>query len=227
MREIKMNYKLKNLIIAILYYIYIIIIVKIGINPFHNLLASIDSALLSYIVILVYTLIEMLPIVFIIKYAGSAKEIFKVDFKVSPIDCLKKACIAIIFSFAVICFYLSSVRITKEFILNNKYILSTIQLLLFAFPEEIIFRGYFQGIMEKLISNKYVSTILTGFLFGLMHIYNPELGFPKEDILKLCIVFGHYITVHAFYNLIKEKSKSFTVPTIVHAINNSVINYII
>lgn len=42
--------------------------------------------------------------------------------------------------------------------------------------EEVLFRGYLLQGFELLTKNKWVSVIITGVAFGLLHIANPEVG---------------------------------------------------
>lgn len=105
---------------------------------------------------------------------------------------------------------------------NNLYIFNILWLILFALPEEIIFRGYFQGLMDKVIGNRIISIIITGLLFALIHIFNIS-GFLDSGLFIFFIKVSYYICTHAFFNLVKEKTNSLVASTIVHALFNFIL----
>jgi uncharacterized protein len=69
-----------------------------------------------------------------------------------------------------------------NFTINNKssslIILSIVSVLFIPFQaafEEILFRGYLMQGFAALIKNRWFPLIMTSFLFGLMHAFNPEI----------------------------------------------------
>lgn len=65
--------------------------------------------------------------------------------------------------------------------------------------EEVLFRGYLLQAFQLLIKNKWVAVVITGVLFGLLHIANPEVvefgfGLAMSQYIFFGIIFG-FITV--------------------------------
>ena len=80
--------------------------------------------------------------------------------------------------------------------------------------------GYFQGLMDRLIKNKYISIIIAGFLFAVIHMINPINGFAKMDMFQIIIRLGYYASFHGFFNLVKKETKSLAASTVVHTVFN-------
>jgi uncharacterized protein len=71
----------------------------------------------------------------------------------------------------------------SNFIINNKTIsllfLSLVSVFLIPFQatfEEVLFRGYLMQGFSSLIRNRWFPLLMTSFLFGLMHSFNPEVN---------------------------------------------------
>lgn len=65
--------------------------------------------------------------------------------------------------------------------------------------EEVLFRGYLLQAFQLLTKNKWVAVVITGVLFGLLHIANPEVmefgfGLAMSQYIFFGILFG-FITV--------------------------------
>ena len=99
-----------------------------------------------------------------------------------------------------------------------------VELLLFAFPEEIVFRWFFQEKFEQIIPNKFIATLVVALLFAIIHFPN-DLTSPT-NIISIIFSLGNRATFHFFLNFIKEKSNSIIVPTIIHALYNYLLNYV-
>jgi membrane protease YdiL (CAAX protease family) len=85
-----------------------------------------------------------------------------------------------------------------NFTLNNKtsslIILSVISLLFIPFQaafEEVLFRGYLMQGFTAIIRNRWFPLIMTSFLFGLLHAFNPEVKeFGFLTMMPQYILFG-------------------------------------
>ena len=87
-------------------------------------------------------------------------------------------------------------------------------LILFAFPEEIIFRGIIQNWMYNLIG-PFIAVLLSSIVFGAAHALNGARGFlPKKwdwKLMAMTSIAGVYLSV-AYYI-----TGSLVVPTLLHA----------
>ena len=129
-------------------------------------------------------------------------------------------------SFALIIFVLS-VTTFFEIFYSNTYVwnfdfskftaLVVIALLMIPIQttiEELIFRGYLmQGLKMKMGSSKH-AVILSGIMFGLMHIGNPEIEAIGSHVLIYYVVSGVFLGALALYDNGLELSIGY------HAANN-------
>ena len=80
--------------------------------------------------------------------------------------------------------------------------------------EEVIFRGYLmQGLKMKIGSNKH-AVILSGIMFGMMHIGNPEIEAIGNHVIIYYIASGVFLGLLALYDNGLELSIGY------HAANN-------
>lgn len=212
--QYNINYKVKNLSLGIGYYIYLII------STF--LIVKLNGILkdVGVLTVIIYGIIQVFPIIFIVRSLGEIKDVFNINNSINLKVIIKKVILTIIFSIAIISTTLTisgyNSRIFKWY---NIYTFNILWLILFALPEEIIFRGYFQGLMDKVIGNRIISIIITGLLFALIHIFNIS-GFFDRGLFIFFIKVSYYISTHAFFNLVKEKTNSLVASTILHALAN-------
>ena len=129
-------------------------------------------------------------------------------------------------SFALIVFVLS-VTTFFEIFYSNAYVwnfdlskfavLVVIALLMIPIQttiEELIFRGYLmQGLKMKMGSSKH-AVILSGIMFGLMHVGNPEIEAIGSHVLIYYVVSGVFLGALALYDNGLELSIGY------HAANN-------
>lgn len=87
--------------------------------------------------------------------------------------------------------------------------------LLFAIPEEIIFRGIVQGSLGSYLDNAILAVILSSAIFGLAHIYNgakgPGLRSSNWQLVGLTFLAG--LPLGTIYVL----TDSLLLPTVLHA----------
>ena len=80
--------------------------------------------------------------------------------------------------------------------------------------EEVIFRGYLmQGLKMKIGSNKH-AVILSGIMFGMMHLGNPEIEAIGNHVIIYYVVSGVFLGLLALYDNGLELSIGY------HAANN-------
>jgi len=108
-----------------------------------------------------------------------------------------------------------------EILLNKKSLRQTILLLiysfiLFALPEEIIFRFFIQGGIQNITNNPCLAIIFSSLIFGLAHILNGASGFkPKKWNWKLVII---TFIAGLYFGLAYYLTQNLIIPIIMHAI---------
>ncbi len=80
--------------------------------------------------------------------------------------------------------------------------------------EEFIFRGYMMEGFASLLKNSWMPLIMTSFIFGLLHIYNPEVEKLGYSILIYYIGTGFFLGILSIMDQGIELSLGF------HAANN-------
>lgn len=81
--------------------------------------------------------------------------------------------------------------------------------------EEVIFRGYFQQGLAVLTKNAWIPIILTSFVFGLMHMSNPEV---KE--FGVAIMLPQYILLGLIFAICVIMDEGLEIAIGVHVVNN-------
>jgi membrane protease YdiL (CAAX protease family) len=94
------------------------------------------------------------------------------------------------------------------------FLLSIILLPLQTSSEEIIFRGYILQGIKKRTGSIFSAILISGLMFGMMHIANPEIAKIGYHILIYYIIVGVVLGAIAFYDSGLELSLGF------HAANN-------
>lgn len=95
-------------------------------------------------------------------------------------------------------------------------LLSIILLPLQTSSEELIFRGYILQGIKKLTGSILTSILVSGLMFGVMHISNPEIAKIGYHILVYYIIVGIVLGAIVYYDSGLELSLGF------HAANNLV-----
>ncbi len=96
-------------------------------------------------------------------------------------------------------------------------------LICIAFAEELVFRGFLQTRLQGLIKSKWLSIIVVGILFGLMHIpfQMIKANMSLLDFLKYDL--RHLITtcfIHIYFVYLYTRHNNILAPTIAHTIMN-------
>lgn len=221
MTSIKNNNKLKLVIMCIALYLYEIVITTIIVNN-HTKIEILSNKIdvQGLIILILISLLLILPIIIgaLTTNLKNFKLSIKNDVKFKII--IKKIFLAIMFSAGVIfIIFPLKASIDSEF-----KIIYMLELLIYALPEEITFRWFFQDKFEQIISNKFIATLVVSLLFALLHL--PSDLSPSTNIISIIFSLGSRATAHFFFNFIKEKSNSIIVPTIVHAIYNYLLTYL-
>ena len=94
------------------------------------------------------------------------------------------------------------------------FLLSIILLPLQTSSEELIFRGYILQGIKKRTGSILTSILISGLMFGMMHISNPEIAKIGYHILIYYIIVGVVLGVIVYYDSGLELSLGF------HAANN-------
>lgn len=221
MTSIKNNNKFKLVSMCIALYLYEFIITTIIIHNHEKLKTlSNKSDVQGLIAIILMSLLLILPIIIgaMTTNLKNLKLSIKNNIKFKII--IRKIFYAIMFSAGVI-FIIFPLATSNH---PNFKIIYMVELLIYALPEEIIFRWFFQEKFEKIISNKFIATLIVALLFALLHLPNDLSS--STNIISIIFSIGSRSTVHFFFNFIKEKSNSIIVPTIIHALYNYLLNYV-
>lgn len=226
MTSIKNNNKLKLVIMCIALYLYLIILgivwshysIKIMINR---------SSLQNLIIIIFLQVLILLPIIIGTLYSNfkNIRLTIKNSFKFKIVA--RKVFYTIIFSAAVF-FIIPTLNSIANY-KNNNFILTIlnfIPIFILALPEEILFRWFFQSKLEEIISNKFISTLIAGLLFAILHLSGPTTINSSMNLPIILFLIGRRTACHFIFNFIKEKSDSIVVPAIVHTIYNYLIMYL-
>jgi len=106
---------------------------------------------------------------------------------------------AIITLISTLAMYFSS---PEDFVVNFKpvpfLILAVIAVLLIPFQttcEELVFRGYLMQGFANLAHNKWFPLMMTSIIFGMMHIFNPEVSKIGYIILVYYIGTGFFLGI--------------------------------
>ena len=94
------------------------------------------------------------------------------------------------------------------------FLLSIILLPLQTSSEELVFRGYILQGIKKRTGSILSSILISGFMFGMMHISNPEIAKIGYHILIYYIIVGVVLGAIVYYDSGLELSLGF------HAANN-------
>jgi membrane protease YdiL (CAAX protease family) len=90
--------------------------------------------------------------------------------------------------------------------------------LLTAVPEEILFRGIFQNLLNKRIENSRIALPLTSIIFGLAHLNNATPRYPEPN-------WGYVIMATLAglaYGYVYHRTKKVTASAVTHALVNFV-----
>lgn len=100
----------------------------------------------------------------------------------------------------------------------NFFILVVLSLLLFPFQtsfEELLFRGYLMQWAAYLLKYRWAAVLLTGILFGAMHLANPEI---KE--FGIGVALPQYILMGILLGYVAVKDDGLELALGLHAANN-------
>ena len=105
---------------------------------------------------------------------------------------------------------------TKELSLRLPYVASVIAYgTLFAFPEEIIFRGIIQGFLQNHFANVTFAILFSSLVFGIAHVLNAaESIHPKDWNWKLAVL---AVLAGIPLGLVFAITNSLLIPTFLHA----------
>jgi membrane protease YdiL (CAAX protease family) len=119
----------------------------------------------------------------------------------------------------VLLFYLNP----KDFVLNFKpvpfvilFIIGTLLIPIQTSTEEYVFRGYLMQGFANLARNKWFPLLMTSTIFGVMHIFNPEVS--KMGY----IIMVYYIGTGLFLGIITLMDEGIELALGFHAANNLV-----
>ncbi|MCT4618348.1 MAG: CPBP family intramembrane metalloprotease [Marinisporobacter sp.] len=203
-----------TIIITLIYTIYFYVVIKFIIE--NNMRISINNITIDNIgtkLIGDFCLMLLIPLILIVINRKRLIE-FKLQFLYS---CLQYILIAIM----VLLFFIHG-----DFTIRGYYKFFFF-LVVVAFGEEFIFRGYVYN--KLLIHNKIFAILISGFFWGILHAILPgllvgdsiwQIGIRMLNEIGAGIVFGYY------FIYLLEKSKSLFIPIFVHAILDYTIGYI-
>lgn len=209
----------KNLLMFFMYFIYEIIvaiiinILNININEFSNIGKNIYMISIDLIYILFVIFIYRKEIISDLK--DFKKNGFKYIVKYIPIYILGLMAMSIS---SIILYQITNIQISNNEQLVRDYIkllpiYMTFSCVIYApFVEEITFRKTFRNIID----NKYFFILISGIMFGLVHIAGDTIGINEYllsipyILMGICLAYIYYksdnifttITIHMMHNLI-------------------------
>jgi hypothetical protein len=94
-------------------------------------------------------------------------------------------------------------------------------LICIAFVDELTFRGFIQTRIRGIIKNKWLSIIIVGLMFAIMHIPFQMLKAKLPLIPFIQMDLGHLIStsiLHIYFVYIYTRHNNIIAPTIAHAL---------
>lgn len=222
------NFDSKDGIISIVYYFYeMIILYLFGIvmfktNIYRNgadYLSINNSQLYKLIFYVPIVILQVLPVFIIIKMRGQSVK--STGLKTDRI--LKSILLGILFSLPFVMLSLINA------ILQGKGIMTLADLIWMflyffieiAFAEELSFRGFIQTRIQGLIKTKWISIMVVGIMFSLMHIpfqmikASMPLGqFIINDSIHLAITF----VIHVYFVYLYTRDNNIVSSTVAHGL---------
>lgn len=152
----------------------------------------------------------------LIKFKKKKKEYIKLTFK------LFSVLLAVKFIAAVIIVILSEILNISLVISENQEIINDIlkvnplyifiaAVIIAPFLEEVIFR---LGV-RKVIKNNYLFIIISGLIFGLLHVFPTTVGLTKALIDGI-----NYVTIGLLFSYFYVKHKNIYIIILLHGVNN-------
>lgn len=152
----------------------------------------------------------------LIKFKKKKKEYIKLAFK------LFSVLLAVKFITAVIIVILSEILNISLVISENQEIINDIlkvnplyifiaAVIIAPFLEEVIFR---LGV-RKVIKNNYLFIIISGLIFGLLHVFPTTVGLTKALIDGI-----NYVTIGLLFSYFYVKHKNIYIIILLHGVNN-------
>ncbi len=207
----KINKKIVNpMIFIVMYMVYFFCITKYLYN--NNLLIKLNSITPSNVSIKL--LDDFLTSLFIVIIIISVTLIRKQS--LSHIGITKNNSMLV---FALLSIYFGIFFIKGDFSLIGIY-KCFYYLIVVAFSEELIFRGYLFTSLDRELPI-YLSVIISGMMWGAMHAFIPIIINNYSVIGSLnaiCSELGSGILAGGLFILIYKKSKSLIIPIMIHAI---------
>lgn len=207
----KINKKIVNpMIFIVMYMVYFFCITKYLYN--NNLLIKLNSITPSNVSIKL--LDDFLTSLFIVIIIISVTLIRKQS--LSHIGITKNNSMLV---FALLSIYFGIFFIKGDFSLIGIY-KCFYYLIVVAFSEELIFRGYLFTSLDRELPT-YLSVIISGIMWGAMHAFIPIIINNYSVIGSLnaiCSELGSGILAGGLFILIYKKSKSLIIPIMIHAI---------
>jgi uncharacterized protein len=224
MNSIKNNNKFKLVSMCIALYLYEIILGRIWYYNIYKVVRNKSNEQKLILLILMGALMGilfLLPII-IVTLSTNVKDIkisIKNNIKLNTVT--YKILLTILFSIAVTSILHTLIGTDSLKFISTKFkILLFIEALIYALPEEILYRWFYQEKLEQIIPNKFIATLMTGLLFAIIHFFGTDNINSYENIIDIIFSISNRTTMHFFFNYIKEKSNSIIVPTIIHALYN-------
>ena len=181
-----------------------------------------SGAFFRFLFYIPYTLMIILPIFMMLKFQNQS--IRTVGIKTDKV--LKSIFIGVIGSipFAILNMIgpISSGKVINPNILDGLWTFLYF-LICIAFTEELVFRGFLQTRIQKIIKNKWIGIIVVGIFVGLMHVPFQMIMANMSFVDFLVHDMWHLITtslIHIYLVFLYTRDNNILAPTIAHAIMN-------
>ena len=188
----------------------------------HELLSYLPSNLTLFLVLLPFVVV--LPFVYIVVTRLHERPFLSLITSRNRVDYKK-----ILFSFllwgiiSALMVFFNYIMNPGNFVWNFKplsflilFLISIVMIPLQTSLEELVFRGYLMQGFGRLFKNRWIPLLLTSVLFGILHIWNPEI-----DKLGIHLIW-YYIGTGLFLGVITLMDEGIELALGFHAANNLV-----
>jgi CAAX amino terminal protease family. len=223
------KYSTKESILAIFYYVYLVLLTMLYFYIVKHVISSttiasnnINKEIFKLVLGFINAFFQLIPIYILFKKYNHTFKDIGINFSNFFKDIIK----GIVFFIPILFIYTFFYKMIFHLNISQESLIEYfIQLVLVAFVEEIIFRGYLQSRISSMIKNKFFSILIVSLMFSILHFIGAFSlqKLPnnlKETIIPLSLALLIRCIKHFYLTYICTKSNSLFASTITHFLNN-------
>ena len=203
----KIKHVLPHIAFVVLYAVFLFIYLKVE-NQNNRLIriaeVSSDNISMIFTMHFMSSILVLIVIVFINHYRKKSLSNLGI--------CIKHPVIIAVLSVVYLGFFI----IRGNFSVGGIYT-AFFYLVVVAFLEELIFRGYLFGVLNESFDNA-TSVVISGIIFGAMHAITPIIINGTNPLIVVSSEIGGGIVASAFFVFLYRKSGTLLIPILVHAL---------